>query len=262
MTDEKSAASRKAGRRRERAEQAARLIAEQKQQERRSTFVKIGIIVAAMVVIVAIGVVVGIEKSGGGVAPEYTKAGASQYGLTVGDPKAPHQVIMYEDFLCPVCDAFELADGTQLQQLASEGKVYLDYRPFHLLSAYYSEQALNAWAVVLKTTGAQAALQFHNLLYRSQPTEEDADQASPGDAQSQGYLTTLVNLAVKAGAQRSAVESGIMNMSEDSWVKAATDQAENDANVDTTPTVILDGKRFESGSTVGQMAADLIKAVS
>jgi len=260
MTDEKSAASRKADRRQARAEQAAKLIAEQKRQERRSTFVKVGAVVAAMVVIIAICVFVGIEKGGGGgdVAAKYAKAGSSQYSLTVGDPNAKHKIVMYEDFLCPYCDAFELAGGTQLQQLASEGKVYLDYRPFHLLSEKYSAQALNAWVAVLKTAGPQAALQFHNLLYREQPSEEDKTIQNGTYPAAQ----KLIALAVQAGADKSKITGPIENMTYQSWVDDATNQAENDENVDSTPTIILDGKRFQQGSTMGEMASDLIKAVS
>ncbi len=235
-----------------RAEQAARMLAEQRRKQRQSTLLKISSVIAAMVVIVAICVVVGLKHGGSDkVSADAAIAGSSPYSLTIGKKSAPHKVIMYEDFLCPFCDQFELAGSAQLAQLAAVGKVYLDYRPFHLLPEDYSAQALNAFAVVLKTSGPEVAKKFHELLYRNQPSESGPFPP----------VSSLVDLAVQAGADESAVKDGIENNGEKAWVDAAPKAAE-DAGVHSTPTILLDGKVYNQGNSEADIAANLIKAVS
>lgn len=235
-----------------RAAAATRIAAEAKRRERRNNLLKIAAVVAAMAVIVVVGVIAGTHQGNNGTVDASAGSEASSYSLTVGEKSAPHTVVIYEDFLCPYCDQFELASSDQLGRLAQQGKVYLDYRPFHLLQPAYSSQALNAFAVVLKTSGPEVAKKFHDLLYRNQPHEEGPFPA----------MSKLVDLAVQAGADESKVKAGIEDTnSQKSWVDGAT-QAAEDAGVQGTPTILLDGKTYQNGSTVPQIAANLIKAIS
>ena len=251
-----------ADKKQERAALAAKMVAEQKARQRRATILKVAAVIGAMAVIVAVGIVVGIKGGGGGSDDTATKlvpAGESKYGMTVGDKNAPHQVIMYEDFLCPYCQAFEDAGHEELQKLADEGKVYLDYRPFHLLSPDYSTQAANAFFVVWKESGEDVALKFHNLLYQTgnQPSEEDStiqDGSYPA-------AQHLIDLAVQAGADKGDIETKIENGEDDSMVTKATQEA-YDTGLNGTPTVYLDGKEFTQYTNMSDLAANLIKAVS
>jgi protein-disulfide isomerase len=234
-----------------RAAAAAKVAAEARRRERRNGLLKIAAVVAAMAVIVVVGVIAGTHQGTNGTVDASAGAGGD-YSLTVGSKSAPHTVVIYEDFLCPYCDQFELASSEQLARLAQQGKVYLDYRPFHLLQPAYSSQALNAFAVVLTTSGPEVAKRFHDLLYRNQPSEEGPFPA----------VSKLVDLAVQAGADESKVKAGIEDTgSQKSWVDGAT-QAAEDAGVQGTPTILLDGKVYQNGSTVPQIAANLIKALS
>jgi protein-disulfide isomerase len=240
-----------------RAAAAAKIAAEAKRRERRNTILKIAAVVAAMAVIVVVGVIAGTHKGGGNSADKASQpapaAGESKYSLTVGEKTAPHQVIIYEDFLCPYCDQFELASSAQLAQLAAQGKVYLDYRPFHFLPENYSQEALNAFAVVLTTSGPDVAKKFHDLLYENQPSEEGPFPA----------MSKLVDLAVQAGADESKVKAGIEDTSsQKSWVDGADTVGNDEAKIQGTPTIMLDGKEFQQGSTVQELAANLVKAVS
>lgn len=239
-----------------RAAAAAKIAAEAKRRERRNTLLKIAAVVAAMAVIVVVGLIAGTHKSGGSdnkASQSAPAAGDSKYSLTVGDKSAPHKVIVYEDFLCPYCDQFELASSAQLAQLAAQGKVYLDYRPFHFLPEDYSLQALNAFAAVLKTSGPDVAKKFHDLLYQNQPSEEGPFPA----------MSKLVDLAVQAGADESKVKAAIEDTSsQKSWTDGADKIASDEAKIQGTPTVLLDGHEFQQGSTVQELATNLVKAVS
>lgn len=178
-------------------------------------------------------------------------AGASQYGVTMGPTGAPHSIVVYEDFLCPFCGELEARTHEKLAALAAQGKVLVDYRPFHLLPKDYSEQAVNAFKVVLDASGPEVALAFHNELYADQP-----DESGP-------YPDNdwLVEKAVAAGATESMVRPGIEAMSQQSWVDAATKSAD-DSGVSGTPTVLLDGAPFTEGRTLDDQADALVAAVS
>jgi protein-disulfide isomerase len=241
--------------REERAAAAARVAQEARRRERRSTFIKVGAVVVAIAAIIAVSVVVGLSRGGdsGNVdSSSVNSSQASRYSLTVGDQNAPHTIVIYEDFLCPFCDQLELASRDQLAPLAADGKVYLDYRPFHLLAPDYSKQALNAFAVVLKASGPQVAKKFHDLLYEHQPSEQGPFPS----------MDKLVDLAVQAGADESKVRADIEDTtSQQAWVDGATKAAQQ-AGVQATPTVLLDGQPFQQGNTLQELAANLVKAVS
>jgi protein-disulfide isomerase len=241
---------------RERAARAAAQLAEQKRREQRRRVLSIVGVVVAMVVIVGIGVFVG-QHNGSNKAVSETgapAAGKSDYGLTIGSSSAPHTVVVYEDFLCPFCQQFEAASRDDFTRLAAAGKVYVDYRPFHFLQPSYSKQALNAFAVVKQAypTG-DVAKKFHDLLFENQPSEEGPFPS----------MSKLVDLAVQAGADKSKVESKILDTSSmSSWVNGATDEALNDAQVQATPTVLLDGQYYQKGNSVADIAKNLVAEVS
>lgn len=232
---------------RERAERAAATLAAQKKREQRRRMLSIVGVVVAIAVIIVVAVLVGRNNSSDDtvVAPD-----SSQYALTLGSDDAPHTVVVFEDFLCPYCQQFETASRDGLQQLADAGKVRVQYRPFHFLQPDYSAQALNAFAVVKDAypTG-DVAKKFHDLLYENQPSEEGPFPD----------MSKLVDLAVQAGADRAKVEDGIKQTdSMQSWTDGANSVAEK-ANVQSTPTVLLDGRNFQEGNTVPELAANLLK---
>jgi len=151
----------------ERARKAAEMRAAQAKRERNRRILTIGGVLALMIVIVGGGIVVGIlNKKEIKAAP----AGSSDYGVTIGEKDAPHQVIIYEDFLCPFCGELESETRGDLEELAADGKVFVEYRPFNLLGGKgrtYPIRAANAFAIVLEKSGPKVAKKFHDLLYKN-----------------------------------------------------------------------------------------------
>jgi protein-disulfide isomerase len=182
--------------------------------------------------------------------------GTYKYGLAVGKPTAPHKVIIYEDFICPFCGEFETASHTGLAAAAAAGKVYIDYRPFHFLPEDYSAQALNAFFAVKDIAGNDVAKQFHDYLYAHQPNEE-------GPYPSLDEIANDANQFVPQ-ADQSKVDDAIKNNSYSSWVDAATASgtSTSGADVQATPTVLLDGKQFQQGSTATDLGNLLVAAVN
>lgn len=232
-----------------RSARAAQALREQQAHERRRNVLTGVGIVLVLVVIVAGGFLINKTRDSSKdiAAPD---AGSSEFGVAIGDPKAPNKVIIYEDFLCPFCGQLESASHEELAKLAEAGKVYVDYRPFNLLGPGYSLESTNAFAVVLDAAGPEIAKKFHDLLYADQPSEAgpfpDADW--------------LVEKAVDAGATEDDVRSGIEDGAQESWVKDAT-AAANEAGVNSTPTILLNGTFFQEGRTAEELAANLLAAV-
>lgn len=211
----------------------------------------IGGVVGIVVLMVLIGVVFARAADPGDAEVTAEPAGESAYGVTMGRADAPRTIVVYEDFLCPFCGRFEAATQEQLAGLAEQGAVLVDYRPFSLLRPDYSAQAANAFKVVLDAAGPEVALDFHTALFAEQPEESgpypDADD--------------LVDLAVEAGAQESAVRPGIEGETQADWVEQASEAA-LDTGLEGTPTVLLDGEPFTDGDDVEELAANLLAALS
>lgn len=247
MSKSKAKAADRAAERAARAQQAR---AEQERAERRRKMLSVGGVVLAMVLIIGVGFLIQRDRdtSDDVAAPA---AGQGEYGVVVGPTDAPHDIVIYEDFLCPFCGALEEESSADLARLAEEGKVTVEYRPFNLLSRIgdYSQRATNAFAVVLEESGPEVAKEFHDLLFENQPSESGP---FPSDAD-------LVELAVEAGAEEDAVAEGIESGARNDWVEEAT-QAAQDAGVRGTPTVLLDGEPVNGGS-VEEIAAALVAGV-
>ena len=237
----------------ERAARAAAALAERKRKERGRNILTGVAVVVVIALIVTLGFLFSRSED------EKNDKAASQesdYGLVIGDADAPHSIIIYEDFLCPVCRALEAATRADLADLAADGKVEVEYRPFNLFSSDddprkpYSVDAAAAFAVVLDESGAEVAKEFHDLLYEQQPSEAGPFPGSD----------FFVDLAVEAGAEESAVRAGIEGGAGEEWVEGATDAA-IDAGVSGTPTILLDGNQFQDGRTMEELAANLVAAV-
>ncbi len=239
----------------ERAAKAAEARAAKAKREQKRRILTIGGVVLAMVLIVGGGFALSKltqEKQQGDVEAAVPAAGEGEYGVTIGDDDAPHEIVIYEDFLCPFCGALERGTSEDLTRLAADGKVQIEYRPFDLLSRIddYPIRATNAFAVVLEEEGDEVAKEFHDLLYANQP-EEGGPYPSDDD---------LVALAVEAGADEAKVRPGIEDLTMEDWVTGATDDAQ-EAGIDSTPTILVDGEIFQQGGSIDELAANLVKAV-
>ena len=230
-----------------RAERAAAVLHEQESREQRRKFLVIGGLVLALVAIVVGGLLIQSNRDTSGDVATDPAGVTDTYSVVIGEESAPKTVRIYEDFQCPICADFEAATSEQLKAAVDEGTIKVEYRMVSFLdgasSTDYSSRALNAAAVVLDTSGADAFLTFHGLLYDNQPAEGSAGLSDD----------ELIDYAVEAGADESAIRSGIENEDFSQWVVNATNQMSVDG-VNGTPTVFVDGK--QAGATLG----DSIKA--
>lgn len=234
-SSDKAAAQARRAARKARNERAKALAEERRRaQKRKQRLTRVGIVVG---VLLAIGAGFVVVRSLGSDKPATPPAGASDsYGLRVGDKDAPTSVVIYEDFLCPFCGQLEQTAGDRLDAAVKAGEMSVEYRPVSFLGRIddYSPESANAFGVVLDAAGADVAKAFHDLLFDNQPSESgpfpDADD--------------LVALAVEAGAVESEVRPGIEDLTFEGWVDAAGDAA-SEADIDSTPSVLIDGEKVE-----------------
>ncbi len=229
---------------------AAAIQKEQADKERNRKLAIVAVILIVLGGLVAAGFVLTGGSSSTPAAGATPKAVASGQGLVVGDdPNASVKVVVYEDFLCPYCRELEASTRSFLRKGAAQGKVLVEYRPFRLLQDPYSEQALTAWGHVLQDGTPEQALALHDLLYENQPYEAATDK--PG-------LDKLKEWAEEAGVKDSTVLSAL-GKADPTFVEAAN-AAATAADVQGTPTVVVNGKTLE-GTSISQLADQLEQLV-
>lgn len=234
------------------AERVAQLRLDEKSATRRRNLAIGATVAAVLVLLIAVGLVLQNKRDTTGDSASEPAGATADYGVVIGDADAPTTIVVYEDFQCPICQAFEDETAKQLAAAVEDGKVNVEYRMVSFLDRAsknaYSSRAANAAAAVLDTAGHEAFAAFHAALFADQPAE---GTAGPSDEE-------LIDQAVEAGAAYSKVAPLIENGAYDDWVIAATD-AMSRAGVNGTPTALIDGK--VAGSNPAETIAAVLAAV-
>lgn len=151
----------------------------------------------------------------------------------------PVKVVLYIDFICPVCKNFEAKYNETLTKLRDEGKITVEYRPLGFLDSRsttnYSSRAANAAACVVNESPEKYS-DFVNALFDKQPAEGSAGLSDDD----------LKKMATEVGAK--SIDSCIDQKTYRPWVKYATQEA-SIIGVSGTPTVMVDGKQWGKGDS-------------
>ena len=254
MAKKRSTAVRRAESRAASARAAAIRKEQERKERRRRTLIITALVVVALLIVGGVTTALRGRNDTSGRTPANVPANTvGKYGVPVGSASAPVKVVLYEDFMCPICGQLEAASRATFQKDIDQGKVQFQYHVLNFLdnrsSTEYSSRAANALAVVLNSAGPKAAKKFHDLLYEHQPEEGSAGLS---DKQ-------LVAYAVQAGANRATAAAGIGDRKFQSWVDNV-DNAASKANVTGTPTAVIDGKTVQWRS-IGELVSKLQKAI-
>ncbi|HEY8319234.1 MAG TPA: thioredoxin domain-containing protein [Amnibacterium sp.] len=207
----------------------------QQRRERRNRIglqVGIGVVVLAIVAIVAVVLVNSIRPPGPGpknmaddgivitkgLTAERTDALAAGAKPTQRPaPSGKVAIRTYEDFGCPICGQFEKTNAAYIQTLLQQGNATLQIYPVAILDnnfagSQYSTRAANAAAAVANYS-PDRFYAFHSLLFANQPAEGTTGLT---DDQLIGYAkqAKVTNL--------SAISDAIKNHRFFSWVDAST----------------------------------------
>ena len=144
-------------------------------------------------------------------------------------PNVP-TIDIYEDFQCPVCARFEAINGMTIEKAIEEKKAKVVY---HVLSFLGTESVLAANASAC-ASDENKFLAFHKAFYANQP----AENAGAVNA------TFLKNLGASVGINSPKFTECVDNGGYADWVKNVAEAAAK-ANVNSTPTVFVNGKELD-----------------
>jgi protein-disulfide isomerase len=219
-------------------------LAEERERQRSREKRKRTLIVGASIVAVlggAAGIGLTVSNAGGDVpdasgpvvAPRGAK-GEERLAIPVGKEPAKSTLVVWEDFRCPACKAFETQYRDTVNELVREGLLKVEYRLATIIDngmgGSGSLHAANA-AACAQDAGKFPA--YHDVLFQNQPAESDDAYAKK---------TELIELAGKIeGLDTTAFRTCVENGTHNSWA-AQSQEAFNKAGLRGTPTVLLDGK--------------------
>jgi protein-disulfide isomerase len=220
-------------------EKAAVMRAEAARKESRNRAVAIvAAVIAVIVIAVGAGVIIQIAKHNQDVKTAAATAppkNLANDGFVDGRSGAKVTIEVWEDFQCPACRNFESLNAAQLSNWITAGKVKLEYHPVAILDRFssteYSTRALNAAAAVIDTKPS-AFVKFHSLLFANQPDENSAGLTD----------SRLIELAIQAGADRTAIESAITGRKFKGWIMKVNDEFQTVKHFEGTPTLVINGK--------------------
>lgn len=240
MSSKNASSDRKA-----RAEQMRKERERAARRRRNGITVGIVVIVVALIAVASIGI---YQATSDDAAAGSTPDGATDDHGFVVDQKAltgesssgkePVDVVIYEDFQCPGCKAFETMTRDVVDEYIKDGTIEVEYRPLNFIDQMtggqteYSMKAANASICVYEEAGPKAFYELHRLLFDNQMTE-----GSPGFSD-QEYS----DFASEVGAE--GIGSCISDLPYADFVEETTkDFAKQGYN--STPTVLVDGKVLE-----------------
>lgn len=190
------------------------------------------------------------------------------------------EVQVYFDFMCPYCGMFDRANGAELERLAEAGGVTVVYKNISFLDGnsrgtFYSTRAANAAAVVA-AQDPEHYVDFVSALYTE---ENQPDEGTTGPKDSR-----LAEIAVGVGVPQSVADQFTATVDgtyevatseteteerDGTWrtyapfVAATTQQAQNDLGGLGTPTVLINGTKWEGDLySIGPLTDAINQAVA
>lgn len=140
---------------------------------------------------------------------------------------------IYEDFQCPACAQFENAQGDYLESLIEEKKATV---VFHTLSFLGTESVLAANAAACSADEGKF-LALHKMLYQTQPRENSGAWTNE----------SLVAAGDSVGIASKKYDECVTTGQYSGWINNVSAAAAK-ANVNSTPTVFINGKELKRGN--------------
>ncbi|MCC2313823.1 DsbA family protein [Cellulomonas xiejunii] len=187
-------------------------------------------------------------------------------------------VEVYYDFMCPWCGKFDLANSSELEALAADEGVTVVYKNIAFLDGnsqgtFFSTRAANAAATVA-AEDPEHYTDFVTALFANQPDEGTAglkDKEIGEIALEVGVPQAVVDQFTETvdGTFEVATSEDEKESREGTWrryapfVAATTEQAGKDLGGLSTPTVLIDGEKWEGDLyTPGPLTQAVLEAVA
>lgn len=159
--------------------------------------------------------------------------------------KSVPNIQIYLDYQCPVCQAFEVPNASQIESWVKTGAATVEYHPISFLDGRgspneYSSRAANA-AICVAEHSPNNYFKFNNLLFANQPEEGTAGPANKD----------LIARAREAGVTVDDTFSSCVNDKVfANWISDTTDKvlsepiAGTNYTVEGTPYILVNGKPY------------------
>ncbi|HEX2904801.1 MAG TPA: MauE/DoxX family redox-associated membrane protein [Jatrophihabitans sp.] len=219
------------------------------------------------VVVVLIGLIsIGVQSGRAKVSPTADAANATtKLGVTVGNPKAPVTVDVYEDMQCPICNNLEQSGLTKdFDAKIKATTIKVNYHVMSFLDASsngnkYSSRAANA-AYCASDQSPEDFQKFHDIAYG----QTNGKNNQPAEGSNGVPDSTLIDWGKQAGITSADFSTCVTSDQHKDLVAGVTDQASKNG-VNGTPTVFVQGKRVGAANsvvTVAQIDAAISKALA
>lgn len=245
-------------------EQARKMQEERRRRERLKKGLTVGGIIVAAVAVVAIVAIVIVNSIrpagpgpenmasngiviGEGFTAERTAATPAEGEPTPTEPRDDIiQIEIYQDYMCPVCGAFDDANRATLEQLISTGAATVEIHPIAILDraslgTKFSTRSASAAACVAEFA-PDGFWDFNSAMYDNQPEESTAglsDQEIVGVTEGAGIDTS-------GGLADCINEGRFANWAGEATIRAGSQPLPGTDGVvaDRTPTVIVNGEKY------------------
>jgi protein-disulfide isomerase len=246
---------------REEARARAKALREQnaKKEKRTKLLVQLSVVVVALGLVGGVGAVIAIDSANQADAPVVgeipanltalggLKIGVGLQAFTLDKSPTPDstdpipEIVVYIDYQCPVCQAFDVPNESQLRSWVDTGVATLEIRPISFLDRgslnNYSSRATNA-AMCIANFEPDSFFDYNGILMINQPAEQTE---GPSD-------DDLFGFAEDAGAGTEEVKGCIQAKSFGDYIEQHTQQVLNNPqdgiSVSGTPTITVNGKQY------------------
>jgi len=186
----------------------------------------------ALVVVVAVAVSFGSNRAKTNAATPSSVEKSEGYGIVFnkGLTSVP-KLDIWEDFQCPVCRNFEAVNGKQIQDWIAQKKVKV---VFHVLSFIGAESAYLANGAACSADEGKF-LPMHEAIYVNQSQTENSGMWS---------AENILALGKKLGLSSKSFSDCVANGQYKDWVNNVAADG-NKKNINSTPTVLINGKEME-----------------
>jgi protein-disulfide isomerase len=247
---------------RDAAREKARTMREEteKKAKRSKLIFQLAVVLVSLGIVGGVAAVIALETANKAAAPvvedvplNLTDLGGVKIGVGLQaftDEKTPTpeagvegtpEIVVYVDYQCPICQAFDVPNESQLRSWVDTGAATLEIRPISFLDRAslneYSSRATNA-AMCVANFAPDSYFDMHALLMENQPAE---GTEGPSDDR-------LFAWATEAGAGSDEVEGCIQAKSFGDYIEQHTQAVlstpQDGVTITGTPTILVNGNQY------------------
>ncbi|WP_223590266.1 DsbA family protein [Neobacillus bataviensis] len=161
----------------------------------------------------------------------------------LGETSAPVKIVEFGDYKCPYCKNFNDSLLPNIQKdFIDTGKASFYFMNYSFINVDSTRSAKFAEAV-FKELGNEKFWQLHELLYKKQPDDSKAEQM---DIYTESFLKEILGEIASDAEVKKVVSSYNNGQTKEAWEKDMN--AANNLSITSTPTIFINGVKFEGNT--------------